>query len=139
MIWGPIEDLTVRANWGTSFRAPAMTELAERRYISATFVADTVGQQVALFEGGGNPDLKPEESTNQSYGLVFQPTFLPEVLGDFTFTIDRWKIEQEEIVGLLGAQTALALEYLNRVNGGTNPNVVRSAPTADGTACSRPG
>jgi len=29
---------------------------------------------------------------------VFQPTFLPEVLGDFTFTIDRWKIEQEEIV-----------------------------------------
>ena len=79
----------------------------------------------------GNPDLKPEESTNQSYGLVFQPQFLPVEWGDFTFTVDRWKIEQEEIVGLLGAETALALDYLNRVQGGENPNIVREAPDAD--------
>src|SRR5690606_37050905 len=45
--------------------------------------------------------------------------------------VDRWKIEQEQIVGLLGAQTALAVEYMNMVQGGTNPNVVREAPDAD--------
>ena len=73
LMWTPVEDFKVRANWGTSFRAPAMTELAQRRYISATFVADTVGQQVALFEGGGNPDLKPETADNFTLGFDYRP------------------------------------------------------------------
>jgi outer membrane receptor protein involved in Fe transport len=73
LMWTPVEDLKVRANWGTSFRAPAMTELAQRRYISATFVADTVGQQVALFEGGGNPDLKPETADTFTLGFDYRP------------------------------------------------------------------
>ncbi|HAL07966.1 MAG TPA: TonB-dependent receptor, partial [Brevundimonas sp.] len=79
----------------------------------------------------GNPDLEPEESTNTSYGLVLQPSFIPERFGAFTFTIDKWRIEQEKIVGLLGAQTALALDYLNRVEGGSNPLVNRRAPTPE--------
>lgn len=73
LMWTPVEDLKIRANWGTSFRAPAMTELAQRRYISATFVADTVGQQVALFEGGGNPDLKPETADTFTFGFDYRP------------------------------------------------------------------
>src|SRR5690606_41195296 len=66
----------------------------------------------------------PEESTNTSFGLVLQPLFIPERFGQFTFTVDRWKIQQEEIVGLLGAQAALIVDYLDRVNGGSNPLVV---------------
>ena len=34
----------------------------------------------------GNPDLEPEESTTTSFGVVFQPTFIPERFGRFTFT-----------------------------------------------------
>src|SRR5690606_3298159 len=79
----------------------------------------------------GNPDLEPEESTNLSYGLVFQPTFLPESAGTLTLTVDRWRIEQEQIVGLLGAQTALVVDYLDRVQGGSNPLVNRAAPTPE--------
>jgi outer membrane receptor protein involved in Fe transport len=82
----------------------------------------------------GNPDLEPEESTNQSIGLVFQPRFLPDSWGDFTFTVDRWKIEQEKIVGLLGSSAAMALDYLNRVEGGSNPLVVRAPVDADDEA-----
>ena len=88
LIWGPIEALTVRANWGTSFRAPAMTELAERRYISATFVADTVGQQVALFEGGGNPDLKPETADTFTFGFDYRPKDAPWRFGATWFDIE---------------------------------------------------
>ncbi|MEN5229786.1 TonB-dependent receptor [Brevundimonas naejangsanensis] len=77
LMWTPVDDLKVRANWGTSFRAPAMTELAQRRYISATFVADTVGQQVALFEGGGNPDLKPETADTFTFGFDYRPKDSP--------------------------------------------------------------
>jgi hypothetical protein len=27
---------------------------------------------------------------------VFEPKFLPEMLGDFTLTVDRWHIQQEK-------------------------------------------
>lgn len=87
VLWTPVEDLQVRANWGTSFRAPAMTELAERRYISATFVADQVGQQVALFEGGGNPDLNPETAETFTIGFDYRPKARPYRFGATWFDI----------------------------------------------------
>ncbi|WP_433933410.1 TonB-dependent receptor domain-containing protein [Brevundimonas diminuta] len=87
LMWTPLDDLKVRANWGTSFRAPAMTELAQRRYISATFVADTVGQQVALFEGGGNPDLKPETADTFTFGFDYRPKDSPFRIGATWFDI----------------------------------------------------
>jgi hypothetical protein len=49
-------------------------------------------------------------------------------------TVDRWRIEQEQIVGLLGAPTALALDYLNRVGGSSNPAVARAPVDADDVA-----
>lgn len=88
LIWSPFEDLTIKTNWGTSFRAPAMVELAERRYISATFVADRVGQQVALFEGGGNPDLKPETAETFTIGFDYRPVGRPWRFGATWFDID---------------------------------------------------
>lgn len=147
--WDIVEGLRIRGSYSEGFRAPNLEQVNATQYARLAsgpdFIrceADIRNHTIANMSQcartasvslliAGNPDLKPEESTNQSYGLVFQPWFLPESWGDFTFTVDRWKIEQEQIVGLLGAQTALALEYLNRVQGGTNPNVVRSAPNAD--------
>lgn len=77
VIWVPVQGLKLRSTWGTSFRAPALTELAERRYISATFVSDGVSRRVALFEGGGNPDLKPETAETFTVGFDLQPTWWP--------------------------------------------------------------
>jgi outer membrane receptor protein involved in Fe transport len=150
--WDVIDGLRIRGSYSEGFRAPNLEQVNATQYARlatnldyvrceadlragriATFSACTRTASASLLIAG-NPDLEPEESTNQSYGLVFQPTFLPESWGDFTFTVDRWKIEQEQIVGLLGAQAALALDYLNRVNGGSNPNVVREAPNADDIA-----
>jgi outer membrane receptor protein involved in Fe transport len=147
--WDVVDGLRIRGSYSEGFRAPNLEQVNATQYARLASGPDFIRCEADIRNGtianmsqcartasvslliSGNPDLKPEESTNWSYGLVFQPTFLPEVLGDFTFTVDRWRIEQEEIVGLLGAQTALALEYLNRVQGGSNPNVVRSAPTQD--------
>lgn len=77
VLWSPVADLNLRANWGTSFRAPAMTELAERRYISATFVSDGADRLVAVFEGGGNPDLEPEEAETFTAGFDYAPNDRP--------------------------------------------------------------
>lgn len=150
--WDVLDGLRVRASYSEGFRAPNLEQVNATQYARLASGPDFIRCEADIRNGtianmsqcsrtasvslliAGNPDLQPEESTNQSYGLVFQPTFMPENWGDFTFTVDRWKIEQEQIVGLLGAQTALALEYLNRVQGETNPNVVRSAPNADDIA-----
>jgi outer membrane receptor protein involved in Fe transport len=147
--WDIVQGLRVRGSYSEGFRAPNLEQVNATQYARLASGPDYIRCEADIRNGdiadmsqcgrsasvslliAGNPDLKPEESTNQSYGLVFQPWFLPEQWGDFTFTVDRWKIEQEDIVGLLGAETALALEYLNRVQGGTNPNVVREAPDAD--------
>src|SRR5690606_24208491 len=102
-------------------RIASMTECGENTSGASLLVA-------------GNPDLKPEESTNRSFGVVLQPAFIPESFGEFTFTADRWRIEQEQLVGLLGAQTALIVDYMNRVEGGANPLVVRADPDEDDIA-----
>lgn len=147
--WDVIEGLRLRGSYSEGFRAPNLEQVNATQYARLASGPDYIRCEADIRRGtianmtqcgrtasvslriSGNPDLEPEESTNQSFGLVFQPTFIPENLGDFTFTVDRWKIEQEQIVGLLGAQTALAVEYLNRVQGSTNPNVIRDAPTSD--------
>ncbi|MBU1384959.1 MAG: TonB-dependent receptor [Alphaproteobacteria bacterium] len=147
--WDVIDGLRLRGSYSEGFRAPNLEQVNATQYARLAGGTDYYRCEPALRAGtitsmaqcgqsasasllvAGNPDLEPEESTNQSYGVVFQPRFTPEGWGDFTFTIDRWKIEQEQIVGLLGAQAALALDYLNRIEGGSNPNVVRDAADAD--------
>jgi hypothetical protein len=84
-----------------------------------------------LYERGQLTDGTMLEFLHSHSSVVFQPAFIPERFGSFTFTVDRWKIKQEQIVGLLGAQTALTVDYLARVGGGSNPLVVRDAPTQE--------
>ena len=147
--WDVFDGLRFRGSYSEGFRAPNLEQVNATQYARLAGGDDYYACEADIRNGviagmnqcsrgasasllvAGNPDLEPEESTNQSYGVVFQPLFLPEGWGDFTFTVDRWKIEQEKIVGLLGAQAALALDYLNRMEGGSNPNVVRAAPDAD--------
>ena len=150
LAWDVVEGVRLRGSYSEGFRAPNLEQTNATQYARLASGVDHVRCEADLRAGriasfsecgqniagasllvAGNPDLEPEESTNTSYGVVFQPTFIPERFGNFTFTVDRWKIKQEQIVGLLGAQTALTLDYLNRVEGGSNPLVVRADPTQD--------
>lgn len=80
----------------------------------------------------GSEALKPEESTNLSYGMVFESSFLPEEYGKLTFTADWWRIEQTNAVGIVGDDNAILLDYLLRLQGvpSGNPLVVRRAADA---------
>ncbi|MEY2758933.1 MAG: hypothetical protein RIR33_2711 [Pseudomonadota bacterium] len=82
----------------------------------------------------GSADLEPEESTNLTYGFVFESTFLPAEWGEITFTADWWRIEQSNVIGIFGDDNHILLDYVLRLNGETNPAVVRAAPTADDIA-----
>lgn len=78
----------------------------------------------------GNQNLKPELSKNSSFGFMFEPTFIPERFGKFSVGVDWWKIEIENPIGMLNDQNALYYDaYLRVVEGSSNPNVVRLAPT----------
>ncbi len=152
MAWDLVEGVRVRGSYSEGFRAPNLEQTNAAQYGRLSTNNDYIRCEADLRLGritnfnqcsqpasasllvSGNPELQPEESTNQSIGLVLQPWFIPEQLGRFTFTLDRWKIEQEKIVGLLGAQSNVVLDYLNILNGTRNDNVNRAAVTADDIA-----
>ncbi len=152
MAWDLAEGVRVRGSYSEGFRAPNLEQTNAAQYGRLSTNNDYIRCEADLRLGritnfnqcsqpasasllvSGNPELQPEESTNQSIGLVLQPWFIPEQFGRFTFTLDRWKIEQEKIVGLLGAQSNVVLDYLNILNGTRNDNVNRAAVTADDIA-----
>lgn len=143
--WYPHPDFQVRAAYSQGFRAPNLEQInangirrvntgredwilceATARANSTAFsTGDCDGFSVESVRSGG-PNLQPEENDNISIGLVYQPSFVD----DLTFTLDWWRIEQEDVVGIFGDQNQISLDYALRLQGSSNPNVVRMAPTA---------
>jgi len=150
--WDIIPGFRLRGSWSQGFKAPNLEQ------INVTQVSRTNGRQDYYFceadlrarritsftqctqsrttraVRAGNPDLKPETSESLSYGIVFQPEFLPPEMGRFIFTADVWKIKQKGIIGLFGEGNAVILDYLLRLQGSSNPAVHRLAPTPDNIA-----
>lgn len=149
--WELLEGMMLRGSWSQGFRAPNLEVIntstldrvnggfdyvlcdADARSGRATNFSSAVCNVSVLRRSGGNPNLKPEESTSWSFGAVLSPK-LGDGLGKVTFTVDRWKIQQKNVVGLLDYQNALNLDYLLRTQGSSNPNVIRRDPTADDIA-----
>ena len=144
--WFPFETFQIRGAYSEGFRAPNLEQInatAIRRvntgredYILCHAIAngpnftndndcDNVGVEGVR---SGGPDLDPESSKNFSIGATFEPF-------DFiTLTADWWRIEQEDLVGLFSDQNEISLDYLRRLQGSSNPNVVRAAPDPDTAA-----
>ena len=146
--WDVIDGLRFRGSWSEGFKAPNLevvnTPLLERvngypDYIQCEAAdrqdrisdysnCSTLSVTVASLRSG-NSELEPEESESSSYGVVFEPQFLPEYMGHLTFTTDVWSIEQKNPIGLLNDSVALTYDYLLRLQGSSNPNVIRMDPT----------
>lgn len=148
--WQIFDGLTLRSSWAKGFRAPNLEQINATVVSRSNNRTDYIqceadvrsGAQASIAGCGGytysttarrsgNPDLKPETSTNTSAGLVFQPRFIPEDYGRFTFAVDYYKYEQEGIIGLFGEGNALILDYILRQQGSSNGAVVRADATAD--------
>lgn len=110
--WKASSFAVVRASLGTGFRAPGLGELwtPQTTGTSAQFTdprfpqnPDVQVQQVS----GGNPDLKPERSTQNSIGLVLTPA------SNFTIALDAWHINIKDKI-----TTASAQEIVSRFRAG---------------------
>ncbi|MBS0254437.1 MAG: TonB-dependent receptor [Proteobacteria bacterium] len=130
--WTVFDQLKLRGSWSQSFRAPNLAQF----YSAGTQVANTRTDWAAcrlnvvtcagvstLEVRSGNQSLQPEDAQTLSAGVVFQPT------RRMTLTFDYWALNQNKVIGLQGAQNQLIYDYLLRLKGSSNPNVVRLAPT----------
>jgi iron complex outermembrane receptor protein len=153
LAWDVVDGVRLRGSYQQGFKAPNLETTAPFTYTRAQAAtdyyrcqADLLTHKIASFGActdsvtvayneSGNPSLKPETSTSYSFGVVFEPKFLPAGFGDLTVTVDRWQLKQLAMVGVVGAQNLSVQDYLNRAQGGTgSANVIRAAPTADDIA-----
>ena len=137
-IYTPIDAISVRATYGTSFRAPALFEQylgATSGFLSAqsdpctnltansnpTRVANCrtdgvpVGfastQGITVFSlGGASAGLKAETSKNFTAGLILQPRFGSD-FGDLSFAVDYYNIQIDNGVAQFGAGNILQSCY----------------------------
>ncbi len=79
VIWEPARDLTVKASYGTSFRAPALPELNDPYFITPILLPVSGGQLPSLVFQGGNNTLKPETATSWTTGLELRPSGAPSL------------------------------------------------------------
>ncbi len=97
--WQPNRDVLVRTSYGQGFLAPSLYQLflPQQPGVSQTGQSDPIRCPVTNDTGidcetqfgitfGGNPDLKPEESEQATFGIVFEPT------NAFSISADYFKI-----------------------------------------------
>jgi outer membrane receptor protein involved in Fe transport len=134
--WTMTDWLALRGSASQAFRAPNLPQF----YSSGTQVSNTrtdfsfcrlnavtCAGASTIEVRSGNQGLGPEEADNLSAGLVLEPS-LPESAGKLTLSVDFWSIKQTEVIGIEGGQVQLLYDYLLRLDGQSNPNLVRDAP-----------
>ena len=129
--WHPNSLIGLRGSVSQSFRVPNLVTVNEdivarqntRRDWACTYAAvnggdpdedelDCSGSTQRIAEGSDL--LIPEESVNTSIGLVFNPS------DQVTITLDRWTIEKEDTIGLLGEENHTVYDLLLRLQAGTD-------------------
>ncbi|WGM38581.1 TonB-dependent receptor [Caulobacter sp. NIBR1757] len=139
--WYPFEWTFLRAAYAEGFRAPNLVQLY-RGDISrlnlgqedfwrsdVTGLADDTGVGYRRSVRQSNPDLESEETTTKVLGWVIKPPKTP--FGTFQASVDWWMFHQENVIDNFGVEEALALDFLLRKQGQSNPNVIRKAVTPD--------
>lgn len=142
--WTVLSGVTFRGAWSQGFRAPNLVQVNDDGTTRSNTRDDFVNCQARVEKGqltgldacpgagvisfrSGARSLRPEDSESINLGIVLEPDFLPGL----TLTADYWRVKQTGLVGTFGDDNAIALDLLRRLNGSSNPNVIRAAPTAD--------
>jgi iron complex outermembrane receptor protein len=126
--WQPTDSLLIRAAWSQGFRAPSISELFLGNSDSFPTVSDPCAPTPGAWDGvpadlpagckgrphsqpnaqikstiGGNAKLHPERALSRSIGFVYNPDFIP----GFDFSLDYYKIELNQEITAIPAQTIL--------------------------------
>ncbi len=144
--WTTIPGVTFRGAWSRGFRAPNLAQVNDegttrvntRDDFVRCFIEEEADGNIPIDLSGcagestvsirtGGDQVAPEDSTSMNFGIVLEPAFIPGL----TITADYWRVRQEDLVGTFGDGNAIALDLLRRLQGSTNPNVIREDPSQD--------
>ena len=128
--------IKVRASVSTAFRSPNILQI-NQPYVTRTGTRTDAVQEYRIYKNNndtrpasgsgfandytisntlhyrlGNPNLKPEESDNATFGVVITPN------DSLTLTIDTWSIEKDNTIGLFGRNNSSVYDLLLRINQG---------------------
>jgi outer membrane receptor protein involved in Fe transport len=94
VIYNPGRDVTLKASWGRSFKAPTLYQLNRQRLVGYNYATAYGGSgyppgATVLLVDGGNPDLGPERARTWSTSLAIHPGAVPGLEAELTwFDID---------------------------------------------------
>ena len=95
----PTTELAFRGTYGTSFRAPAVSQLDTTFNTPFFFPAfDPASPTLttnSIILTGNNPDLQPEEATTWTAGIDYSPNWAPGLTAEFTY----FDIEYSDRIG----------------------------------------
>lgn len=77
ILWEPTTGILLKANYGRSFRAPALRELNDPPSASPSILPRGSAQILSMILYGGNPDLEPEEADTWTAGFELRPSLVP--------------------------------------------------------------
>ncbi len=137
VLWRPLDSLSLRGSWGTSFRVPSLLQ----SFGTLTTVAnqeDVSGE--STFKPSltvGNPLLTPEEATTYSVGFSWVP--VDGIFEGFQIDVDYWDYDYDDIITRQSSATLLsedndALHAYAAANGCTDQLTPDSDP-GTGSAC----
>ncbi len=118
--YSPIEDVKLHGSWGTSFRAPTISQSLPTSTASilggnnlqtcsqyAGIVCPSPTTQVTgIFFNGGNEDLEPQKGKTWSLGLDWQPSFISGLSLSATY----YRLSYTNLISEPGAPTSPAAE-----------------------------
>ncbi len=108
LVWVPFDGLRVRGARSKDIRAANLVELFNPASTGFGAVLDPVkgGQTVSIVPvTSGNPELDPEEADTTTIGVVWNPSFFPQV----TASIDYFEIAIDGAISTISTQRTLDL------------------------------
>jgi outer membrane receptor protein involved in Fe transport len=138
--WQVDDSFYFRGSWSKGFRAPNLVQVNETIVSRQIFGVDALLCLQQINNNGeidycdysfqrvarGSKNLRPEESTNISLGIIYEP----KNIDNLVFTIDWWEIEKEDTIGLFGEDNILLSDLILRMetNNISDCSLVQSSP-----------
>lgn len=104
LVWRPVDALSIRGSYGTSFRAPTLRTLGTPPVYNTLNAFDPnspTTRTPTLFIQLGNPDLEPETSTTYTVG------FDVKILSELTLSATYFDIRYEDRIGVPPTSTGI--------------------------------
>ena len=128
LLWRPVDGLSIRGSYGTSFRVGSLEQILGERTIVANSNDAFSGLSGLAFRpsiASGNPELAPEEAVTFSLGFSVEP--FDGFLEGLTLDADYYSYHYTDIITRLGHQELIDLDNASRCPDGVNTDPAAGA------------